>query len=235
MKILAIIPARGGSKGVPGKNTKLLAGKPLIQYTIEAAQESENLSDIIVSTDSKEIAQLSKNLGVDVPFLRPEHLASDTASTLEVVIHAVKFLKELGTHYNAVCLLQPTCPFRKKGFIDVAIRKFVESDTDSLLSVLPLPEKYNPHWIFEKQSNGLLKIATGEKDIIRRRQDLPDAYFRDGSVYLTKTSVMTDQSSLFGRSIDFIVNDPNFHINIDTMEDWKIAEILAVKYNSLYY
>jgi CMP-N,N'-diacetyllegionaminic acid synthase len=230
MKILGIIPARGGSKGIPGKNIKILAGKPLIQYTVEAALQSKLLSEIIVSTDSKEIAGIVSKHGLEVPFIRPGHLATETASSVEVVIHALNYLKERGRNYDAVCLLQPTSPFRKNGFIDLSINKFIKEDTDSLISVLPLPEEYNPHWIFEKNENGLLKIATGEKEIIKRRQELPPAYFRDGSVYITKAFVITDQKSLYGESISFLVSDLGYHVNIDTIEDWNLAETIALQF-----
>ncbi|HBE42314.1 MAG TPA: acylneuraminate cytidylyltransferase [Bacteroidales bacterium] len=229
MKILAIIPARGGSKGVPGKNIKLLAGKPLIQYTIEASLGAELLTDIIVSTDSNDIAQIAVSLGANVPFIRPGHLASDTASSVDVVAHAVGFLRDKGRTYDAVCLLQPTCPFRKKGFIDKAIERFIEAGTDSLISVLPLPNNFNPHWIFEKTGNDHLRIATGEKEIIKRRHDLPQAFYRDGSIYLTRTSVITNQGSLYGDTISYLVSEKQYYVNIDTIEDWSMAEEIAAR------
>lgn len=224
MKILGLIPARGGSKGVPGKNIKILAGKPLIQYTIESALQSTLLTDVIVSTDNEEIAGIARELRVEVPFLRPASLSTDIASSLDVAIHSIDFLSESGRKYDAVCLLQPTCPFRKNGFIDEAIRKFIETGCDSLVSVLPVPLKYNPHWIFEIHPNGYLRLATGEDKIIPRRQDLPDAYLRDGSVYLTKTTIIKTQRSLYGKSICYVISKPGYDINIDTMEDWLKAE-----------
>jgi|WetSurMetagenome_2_1015567.scaffolds.fasta_scaffold21902_4 CMP-N,N'-diacetyllegionaminic acid synthase len=235
MKILGIIPARGGSKGVPGKNSKLLAGKPLIQYTIEAAQNSELLTDTIVSTDSSEIAHLAALLGAEVPFIRPDSLATDTASSIDVVQHAVEFLKTQGRIYDAVCLLQPTCPFREKGFIDQAINKFAKAGTDSLISVLPLPEQFNPHWIFEMTAGDHLVLATGEKEIIKRRQELPQAYYRDGSVYLTLTQVITDRNSLYGETITYLVSEKLYHVNIDTPEDWEQAKELAEQFNKSNY
>lgn len=229
MRILGLIPARGGSKGVPGKNIKLLAGKPLIYYTIEASKRAGLITETVVSTDSREIAAVAEGYGAEVPFLRPPELATDTASSVDVVIHAVEFLKNKGKVFDAVCLLQPTYPFREDGFIDKAVKIFMENDPDSLISVLPLPDKYNPHWIFEKGQNNFLRIATGEKEIIKRRQELPEAFYRDGSVYITKTDVLINEHSLYGGKIGYIVSDVSRYVNIDTIEDWEKAEALAEK------
>ena len=220
MTILAIIPARSGSKGVPGKSIKILGTKPLLQYTAEAAKKSSLLSDIIISTDSEEIASIARNCGIEVPFIRPAALATDTASSIDLVIHAINFLEQQGRSYDAVCLLQPTNPFRSAGFIDKAIIKFEHIQADSLISVLPVPYEYNPHWTFVPTGDDSLKIATGEQEIIKRRQDLPPAYIRDGSIYLTKTSVIKQQHSFYGNRIGYIESDPMFYINIDNPADW---------------
>ncbi len=223
MKVLAIIPARGGSKGVPGKNYKLLGNSPLIAYTIEKANKSIYFSKVIVSTDSDEIAKIAKQFGAEVPFIRPNHLATDEASSISVVMHALDFFEKQNEFFDAICLLQPTSPFRYNGFIDLAIKKFIDDDVDALVSVLPVPHEYNPHWVFKQNSNGMLQIATGEKEIIKRRQDLPPAYFRDGSIYITKTSVIKS-GSFYGSKLSYIENDPEFYVNIDTLKDWEIAE-----------
>ena len=125
MRVLGIIPARGGSKGVPGKNKKMLGSKPLIAYTIEAAKESTLLTDIVISTDDPEIQTIGLEYDAEVPFLRPAHLASDTAKSIDVVLHALDFLKIKGRVYDAVCLLQPTAPFRETQSIDEAISTYV--------------------------------------------------------------------------------------------------------------
>ncbi len=224
MKVIAIIPARSGSKGVPGKNIRLLGSKPLLQYSAEAALNAEMVNNTILSTDSENIATIAKNCGVEVPFIRPEELATDKASSIDVVIHAINFLEEQGKFFDAVCLLQPTNPFRAKGFIDRAIKQFIQKDADCLISVLPVPHEFNPHWIFEPDKKGGLSIATGEKEIIRRRQDLPAAFFRDGSIYITKTSVIKEQRSFYGNHIAYIESDPLFYVNIDNENDWLKAE-----------
>lgn len=222
MKILAIIPARGGSKGVPGKNSKMLGDKPLIAYSIQQAISSNVFTKIIVSTDSEQIKEIALNFGAEVPFIRPQELASDTASSISVVQHAVAFLEQQKEYYDAICLVQPTSPFREKGFINKAIEKFKNSKCDALVSVLEVPHEHNPHWVFEVDAADNLKIATGEKQIIQRRQDLPKAYFRDGSVYITKTAWIK-KGSFYGATLNYLESNPEFYVNIDTMKDWEKA------------
>jgi len=231
VKILGIIPARGGSKGVPNKNIKLLGGKPLLQYTSEVALKSSLLSKVILSSDDDTIISVAKDLGVEVPFKRPDNLARDASPTLPVILHALSFFEKQGEIYDAVCLLQVTNPFRSLAFLDDSIKTFIDKDTDSLISVLEVPHEYNPHWTFQVDDQEHLRISTGEKEIISRRQDLPKAYHRDGSIYLTKTSVLKEQKSLFGTRISYIESAKDKHVNIDTMDDWKQAEEMIIKYS----
>jgi len=227
LKILGIIPARGGSKGIPGKNIKSLAGKPLIAYTVESIQESKLLTNAILSSDDEAIISIAKELGLKVPFIRPAELASDHSPTLPVILHALDFFSSQGEYFDAVCLLQTTTPFRTKGMIDLAIKKMIETDADALVSVLPVPHEYNPHWIFEPDASGWLKIATGEEKIIPRRPELPATYFRDGAIYITKTSVLLKNESLYGQKLTFILGDQARYVNLDTLEDWRKAELLV--------
>lgn len=229
MKILAIIPARGGSKGIPGKNTKLLNGKPLMSYTSEIALQSHYLTEVIVSTEDKQIVEVAERLGLKVPFVRPMALAEDHTPTLHVIIHALQWFEKQTIFFDAVCLLQVTSPFRTVDFLDKAIVKFIESGCDSLVSVQKVPHEYNPHWTFEVNAEGNLKIATGEAEIISRRQELPPAYHRDGSIYITKTEVLLNGHSLYGKSTAFIESEPDFYVNIDTMKDWEKAEEMIQK------
>lgn len=223
MKILGVITARGGSKGVPGKNIKLLGEHSLLSYTAKAANQSKLLYKTILSTDDAAIIEVAKKDQIEVPFIRPSELANDTATSISVVQHALAHMESIGEFYEAVCLLQPTSPFREKGFIDAAIQKFIAEDADALVSVLPVPHEYNPHWVFEPNSSGFLKIATGENTIISRRQDLPKSYFRDGSVYITKTALLK-KGSFYGEKLSFMESNPDFYVNIDTLKDWEIAE-----------
>ena len=223
MKILGLIPARGGSKGIPKKNIKILGKKPLLQYTHEAAKESSLLSRVILSSDDQEIISVARDIDLEVPFIRPEKLAQDKTSSLEVIFHALTYFRDKKIHFDAVCLLQPTTPFRRKNLIDQAIKKFIQGGYDSLITVKKVPVEFNPHWVFEEE-NGKLKLATGEKEIISRRQDLPQAYFRDGAIYLTKTEVILNQKSLYGQNIGFLENLGSHCVNLDTPEDWNKAE-----------
>lgn len=229
MKILAIIPARGGSKGVPGKNIKMLGGKLLLSYTAEIALQSKYLTVVMLSSEDDQIIKVAKSLGVQVPFVRPAALAQDETPTIEVIIHALQWYENQAIFFDAVCLLQLTSPFRTVDFLDKAIEKFMESACDSLVSVQQVPDEYNPHWTFEVNQEGNLTIATGDDKIISRRQGLPKAYHRDGSIYLTKTEVLLNQNSLYGKSTAFIESSPEFYVNIDTASDWEQAEQMVKK------
>ena len=233
MRVLAIIPARGGSKGVPGKNIKLLSGKPLIEYTTEVALQSKLLTKVLVSSDDDKIIEVAKNTGVEVPFKRPSNLSEDTTPTLPVIKHALAYYKNIGEEFNAICLLQVTSPFRTVDFLDNALQKFINEGADSLISVQKVPHEYNPHWTFELNEEGNLKIATGEEKIISRRQDLPTTYHRDGSIYITKTSIIEKENSLYGSTISYVESPKEFYVNIDTMEDWRKAELVLKKNNNL--
>lgn len=226
MKILGIIPARGGSKGVPRKNIKLLGGKPLIEYTSEIALKSKHLTKVVLSSDDDEIIEVAKSIGLEAPFKRPSELAKDNTPTLPVILHALDFFKTKGEEFDAVCLLQTTSPFRTEEFLDEALQKFITSNTDSLVSVKEVPHEFNPHWTFKLNEQGNLYIATGESEIITRRQDLPKSYHRDGSIYITKTSVLVTQKSLYGNSIAYIENSNKAYVNIDTLDDWVKADLL---------
>lgn len=223
MKILAIIPARGGSKGIPNKNIKLLGNKPLLQYTSDIALQSKAFDKVVLSSDSDAIIKIAKNLGVEVPFKRPDSLAEDTTPTLPVIQHVLDFYESRGEFFDAVCLLQVTSPFRTVSFLDQAITTFIAKNTDSLISVQKVPHEFNPHWTFEVTEEGFLSISTGESKLIPRRQELPIAYHRDGSIYLTKTSVIK-QNSLYGDSIAYVQSPKESAINIDTLKDWIEAE-----------
>lgn len=229
MKILAIIPARGGSKGVPGKNIKLLNGKPLLAYTSEIALQSNYLTEVMVSTEDAQIKEVAKSLGIKVPFIRPMELAQDHTPTIDVIIHALSWFENKNIFFDAVCLLQVTSPFRTLDFLDKAIEKFILTDCDSLVSVQKVPHEYNPHWTFEVNADGNLKIATGETEIIPRRQDLPTTFHRDGSIYITKTEVLLKEYSLYGKNIAYIESESEFYVNIDTIQDWEKAEEIIKK------
>lgn len=228
MKILGLIPARGGSKGIPGKNIKMLHGKPLLHYTIETAVASNSLNRIVVSTDEEQIAAVAKAGGAQVPFMRPADLAADKSPTLGVILHALAFYRKQNINFDAVCLLQATSPMRTAENIKEAVAIFRAADTDSLISVIPVPHEYNPHWVFEPKEEGssVLRISTGDSEIIPRRQELPPAFIRNGAIYLTKTSVLTEQQSIYGQSVAYYEMSADNHVNLDTPADWEKAERL---------
>lgn len=232
MKILGIIPARGVSKGVPRKNIKLLGTKPLLQYTSDIALKSTFLQKVVLSSEDDKILAYAKNLGIEVPFKRPIELSSDSASSLSVVQHAINFFEEKNEFFDAICLLQVTYPFRTLELLDKAIKKFIIANTDSLVSVQKVPHEYNPHWTFKEDEKGNLKIATGDANIISRRQELPNAYHRDGSIYLTKVDVIKQKKSFYGDSMAYIESPKDYYVNIDTIKDWKHAEEMLKSYKN---
>lgn len=234
MNILAIIPARGGSKGILRKNIKSLGGQPLLYYTTSIAQRLQKISKVVLSTEDSEIAELGIKLGVDVPFIRPNELAMDHTPTLPVLQHALEYYTTKGQNFDAICLLEVTYPFRSINLLDKAIEKFIMSGADSLITVLPVPAQFNPHWTFKENNNGYLKISTGDEIIIPRRQELPKAYFRDGCMYLVKSEIL-QQGSLYGNKISYYENNNDFYANIDTLEDWKKAEKMLKYYLASEY
>ena len=227
LRVVAIVPARGGSKGVPRKNIRLLAGKPLLAYTAEAALAARRLSRAVLSTDDEEVAETGRRCGLEVPFLRPAELARDNTPMLPVVQHAARWLESTGEPFDAVCLLQPSSPFRRPEDIDAAIDLLHSTGADSVISVLPVPPHYNPHWVYLLDGRGSLRLSTGEASPIPRRQDLPPAFFRDGSIYLTRRDTLMDGNSLYGsRTVGYSM-DPATAVNIDGPEDWAYAEGIA--------
>ena len=186
MRVLGIVPARGGSKGIPHKNITPLCGKPLLWYTAEAALAAQTLTDVVLSTDDEAIAEVGRRCGLEVPFLRPAELAQDTTPTLPVLQHAVHTLEAAGRSYDAVCLLQPTNPLRRAAHIDGCVRLLQEEQVDSVVTVLPVPHHYNPHWVLFADEDGRLYWSMGDPEPIPRRQLLPPAWHREGSVYVVR-------------------------------------------------
>jgi len=229
MKVLGIIPARGGSKGVPRKNVRLLCGKPLLQYTAEAALAAKRLARVVLSTEDEEIAEVGRHCGLDVPFLRPLALAKDDTPTLPVLQDVVRRLATMGEVYDAVCLLQPTSPLRPATLIDSCIERLEATHADAVVTILPVPAEHNPHWTFFQDADGCLTISTGETVIIPRRQLLPPAFHREGSVYVTRYDVLMNQNSLYGKRLYGVPVLPGGSVNIDTLADWAKAESLILR------
>lgn len=226
MRVLGVVTARGGSRGIPRKNIRPLCGKPLLEYTAEAALGAKSLSRVILTTEDAEIAEIGKRCGLETPFIRPVELAGDDTPTLPVLQHAVRTLEDARDRYDAVCLLQPTNPLRRSEHIDRCVEMLVSSGADSVVTMLPVPAEYNPHWVYFEDAAGFLRISTGETSPIPRRQDLPPAYHREGSVYVTRRDVLMEQNSLFGTRLAGYLMNPEESVNIDSLEDWERAEIL---------
>lgn len=228
MRVLGLIPARGGSKGIPGKHLRLLSGKPLLCYTAEAALAARRLDSVLLSTDDEGIAALGRSFRLRVPFLRPPELARDETPMFPVVRHALAWLHDRGENYDVVCLLQPTSPLRPAGLIDACLERFLASAADSLVTVLPIPFRHHPRWAYLCDQAGFLHPAGGDAEPVPRRQELAPAFHREGSLYLTRVEVMERYGNLYGRKILAHVVDPARSINLDEEADWRRAEeILA--------
>jgi len=221
MKILVIIPARGGSKGIPHKNIKPLNGKPLIHYTIDEAREIVGDEDICVSTDDPEIIKCVEDYGLKVPFVRPEELATDTAGTYEVLLHALNFYEKQGHHYDVVLLLQNTSPFRKAEQIREALKLYTP-DVDMVVSVKECAA--NPYYcVFEENGEGFLHVCKGEGNIFRR-QDAPKVYEYNGAIYIMNAEKLkTTHMHKMQKRVKYVMDEMS-SLDLDTMTDWNIAE-----------
>jgi len=225
LKPLVVIPARGGSKGVPRKNIKLLHGKPLIQYTIEAARGVFSDSQICVSTDDEEIKTVVERFGLDVPFLRPSHLASDIAGTYEVLLHAIEFYENKGYRPDTLILLQPTSPFRTSQHIKEALAQY-DSTCEMVVSVKET--KSNPYYILREESEEGWLVKSKEGNFTRR-QDCPKVYELNGAVYIIEVETLKLKPlHEFKRIRKYEMDEVSSH-DIDSMMDWEIAEKI---YNS---
>lgn len=229
MTVLGIVTARGGSKGIPGKNLRPLAGRPLLAYTIDAARASRALDRLILSTDDPEIAEVGRALGCDVPFLRPADLALDQTAHLPVIQHAVGWLEEHeGYRPDAVMTLQPTSPLRRPEDIRASIRLLDASGADSVLSVSEVPAHVHPMRTLRVDPSGeAVLFVTGlpVRTRINRRQDLPPAWTMNGAVYLCRTGVLSGEApSLYGDRVVAYRMPPEHGISIDDLDDWAAAE-----------
>ena len=223
MIALVVIPARGGSKGVPRKNIKLLNKKPLIHYTIEAARKVFEDQYIYVSTDSTDIKSISEQTGLTVPFLRPKHLATDTANTRDVLLHALEQFTLINKQEpDVIVLLQPTSPFRNESHIREALAQY-NSNLDMVVSVKETNS--NPYYVlFEEDSKGFL--AKSKKGNFTRRQDCPKVWEYNGAIYLINpNSIQKYSIGDFNKVIKYEMDEWSSH-DIDNVLDWKIAEAL---------
>ncbi|MCG8459440.1 MAG: acylneuraminate cytidylyltransferase family protein [Holophagales bacterium] len=227
-RVLAVIPARGGSKGVARKNVRPLLGKPLIAYTIETALAARHLFHrVLVSTDDPEIAGIARRLGAEVPFLRPAELASDQAPTLPVLVHAVEWVEEAdGLELDWVCLLQPTAPFRTVAHLEQSLALALEGGCDSVISVQKV-EAHHPILMKRIEGGRLLPYCLEEKEGTRRQDYDPPAYKRNGAIYLTRRDVLVERRSIWGEHICPLVMPEEHSVSIDTELDFEVAELVS--------
>jgi CMP-N,N'-diacetyllegionaminic acid synthase len=226
MDVLAVVPARGGSKGITQKNIRPLGGRPLLQFTVEAAAGARRLSDWIVSTDDKVVAGVARSLGAPVPFLRPRDLASDDARALPVMQHAVLFMEDWrGRAYDAVMMLQPTTPFRTSADVDAAVELLAATSADSVISVVPVGG-YHPARMKYLDGDRLIDPPFGEASENQPRQELRPMVIRNGAIYLTRRDVLVEQGSFKGADSRAYVMAPQASVNIDTEDDLAYAQWL---------
>ncbi|MES2837163.1 MAG: acylneuraminate cytidylyltransferase family protein [Bacteroidota bacterium] len=231
MKTLFVIPARGGSKGVIKKNSKVLGNKPLIAYSIELARLFANDIDICVSTDDEEIIELVSNTyKLNIPFKRPIELATDTSSTYDVLLHAVDYYLKQGIKYDALVLLQPTSPFRTKKNIEDALNLFSVNNIDMVVSVKE--SKANPYFnLFEENNDGFL--TKSKESNYTRRQDCPSVFEYNGAVYVIKIESLLQKNIGQFKLVKKIVMTEEESLDIDTPLDWQFAEFFIAQKNGL--
>ncbi len=221
-RILALIAARGGSKRLPGKNIRHLGGKPLIAWTIELALRCACFCDVLVSTDDAEIAAVARRHGALVPWLRPEELASDTADSVDVALHAIDWYQEQHGELDGLALLQPTSPFRTEHTVTESLAVFLSGGRRSVVSVTPALS--HPAWCFHLEESGIEPFM-GWEAASARSQDLAPAFVTDGSIFLTTPEALRLHRSFISATTQaFIVRNPRETLDIDTEEDWGIAE-----------
>lgn len=223
MNILVIIPARGGSKGIPGKNIKHLGGKPLIYYAIDVARAIVDDTHICVSTDDDQIIRVVEQYGLSVPFIRPTELATDTAGSYGVLLHALSFYESKGEHFDAVVLLQVTSPFRTVNHVREALNLY-NKDLDMVVSVKETDS--NPYYLcFEEDTEGMLHISKGDGHYTRR-QDCPPVYEYNGAIYIINPERMKAMPlNKFKKRVKYVM-DREHSVDLDTMMDWMIAEYM---------
>jgi CMP-N,N'-diacetyllegionaminic acid synthase len=222
-RVLALIPARSGSKGVPNKNTKLLAGRTLLEHAASVAVASGVIDRIVLSTDSDRIAAEGRRVGLEVPFVRPADLARDDTPMLPVVEHALGALQQDGWAADIVVLLQPTSPLRRAEHIRAAVQQLRESGADSVVTVVELPRHFSPDYVM-RMDGGRLEPFLAEGKDVTRRQDARSAFSRDGTVYAFWSRTVREAHSIYGRDCRPLVLSAVDSITIDTQSDWAEAE-----------
>lgn len=228
LKILGLIPARGGSKSIPRKNIKDFAGKPLVAWSIETLKFCGAVDRVVVSTEDEEISYIAKKFGAEVPFMRPRGLAEDSTPTLPVLAHAISWLKDNEGYWpDYVVLLEPTSPGKRPAHVRGVVEMLTSTGSDSVISVSEVPGVLSPYWQFNLSLEGRVELFTGGsmRDVIRRRQDLPTTYYRNSSIYAFRPELLfAPDQSFYGDDVRAYVIDSKYAFDIDTPEDWEFAE-----------
>lgn len=232
MRVLGIVPARGGSRGIPRKNIVPLLGKPLLAYTAEAALAAKRLTRTVLSTEDEEIARVGRECGLDVPFLRPAELARDETPTLPVLQDVVCNLEALGERYDAIFVLQPTNPLRLPADIDGAIELLERTGADSVVSFVDIGEKHPARMVCITLDGRVIDPPFAEQFEGQRRQDLPKLYLREGSIYLMRRGVLMEQNSLRGRDCRAWIIPQERACNIDVPFDLFLVEQILKYHDS---
>lgn len=223
--ILAIVVARGGSKGLPGKNLRRLAGLPLVAHTVLAAKQARILDRVILSTDSVEIAKTGKRYGAEVPFLRPAELATDESPIAPVLAHAVEWVeKDQGKPVDVVVLLQATSPFRRAEHIDAGLRLLFQSGADSVVGLCET--HHSPYWMRVLDKGRVKPLLPHKKSQGRRRQDLPPVYQINGALYASRRCVVMEQGEVLGKDVRGLIMDWDDSVDIDSARDLLLAEAI---------
>lgn len=227
IEVLGVIPARGGSKRLPGKNLSLLAGRPMLAFTCEAATTSRRLTRVVASTDDADIAGCAREHGVEVPFMRPAALADDAAPTLPVVRHLLdELLRRESYQPDVVVILQPTSPLRRAGHIDAAVDTLEATGADSVVSVVEVPHQYNPVSVLTIADGRLAPFLDDPRTAILRRQDKPVVYARNGAAVYAVTRGTVERGSLFGADCRPLIMSAEDSVDVDGELDLLLAEIL---------
>ena len=224
MRVLGIVTARGGSRGIPRKNIAPLLGKPLLAYTADAALCAKRLTRVVLSTEDDEIADIGRRCGLEVPFLRPVELAADDTPTIPVLQDVVRRLEKAGERYEFVMTLQPTNPLRLAEDIDGCIKLLEKSGADSVISFVDVGEKHPARMKFISPDGRVTDPPFAEAFEGQRRQELPKLYLREGSIYLTRRAVLMEQNSLKGNDCRAWIIPPERYCNVDTPFDLFLAE-----------
>ena len=221
--VLGLVPARGGSKGVPGKNVRPLAGHTLLEYTARAARESGVLDRVILSTDSPEIADAARRAGLEVPFMRPAALAADDTPMVPVIQHALAEITRSGWSPDIIVLLQPTSPLRRPDHIRDAVNLLRETNADSVVTVVEVPRHLSPDYVM-RIDDGRLKAFLADGARVTRRQDARVAYSRDGTVYAFRRATLETFGGIYGDDCRPLLLDSRESLSIDSPSDWAEAE-----------